>query len=65
MGALTQKERDGLDDLFLSLNSRTNKGYKISLILTNLLQEAKYGLKETYLFKNLLKLSKKKNFLSK
>jgi len=65
MGALTQKERDGLDDVFLSLNPRTNKGYKISLILTNLLQEAKYGLKETSLMKNLLKLTKKKNFLSK
>ena len=77
MSALTKKERDWLEDVFLSIHSHTDKYQKIkevsSLIInnnhtinfSNLLKQAKYGLKETKISHFLLYLSKKKKNLSK
>ena len=58
MSALTKKERDGLEDVFLSIHS-TSKSYlnikdiyslisknRISLSLSNLLKRANFGLKK-------------------
>ncbi len=77
MSALTKKERDGLEDVFLSIHSHNEKYQKIkeisSLIInnnttinfSNLLKRAKYGLKETKLSHYLAYMSKKKKNLSK
>jgi len=77
MGALTKKERDGLEDVFLSIHSNTDKYNKIkeisSLIISHssninfekLLKQAKYGLNETKLSQFLLIFTKKKKKLSK
>jgi len=58
MSALTNNERDGLEDVFLSIHSGTNsyinikdiysslKDNKISISLSNLLKHAKLGLKK-------------------
>jgi len=76
MGALTKKERDALDDVFLSIQS-TNRYEKIknlsaliiskpiSINFKKLVKQAKYGLKETKISHFLLKFSKKKKNLSK
>ncbi|WP_297441331.1 hypothetical protein [Sulfurimonas sp.] len=77
MGALTKKERDGLDDVFLSIHSREEKYQKIKEIsnliinhnskqkLINLYKQAKYGLKETKISYFLEQYYKKKKNLSK
>jgi len=77
MSALTKKEREGLEDVFLSIHSHSDKYQKIknisSLILSknhainfsNLLKQAKIGLKKTKLSHFLVYLSKKKKNLSK
>ena len=77
MSALTKKERDGLEDVFLSIHSHGDKYRKIkeisSLIMnhdssinfSNLLKRAKYRLKETKVSHFLVNLSKKKKNLSK
>jgi hypothetical protein len=77
MSVLTNKERDGLEDVFLSINSSTDKYNKIkelsSLIIlqkptinfSKLLKQAKIGLKETKFSHFLLYLSKKKKHLRK
>jgi len=77
MSALTKNERDGLEDVFLSIHSHTQKYKKLrelSLLIMirkkrinpmNLLKRAKNGLKETKLLFFLYKLSKKKKYLSK
>ncbi len=77
MSTLTKKERDGLEDVFMSIHSNRDKYHKIkeisSLIMdnnhtinfSNLLKQAKYGLKRTKLSNILLYLSKKKKNLSK
>ena len=77
MSALTKNERDGLEDVFLSIHTQQDKYQKIkeisSLILSHetsfnlekLLKQAKHGLKETKLSQFLLKFSKKKKNLSK
>jgi len=76
MGALTQDERDGLDDVFLSIHnaSKLEKIKNIStLIFSNFtsqnitkgLKQAKYGLKETKISHFILNLAKKKKNLSK
>lgn len=77
MGVLTKNERDGLEDVFLSIHKSTDKYKKIkdlsALIMTHkttlnfkkLLKQAKYGLKETKMSQFLLKYSKKKKNLSK
>ena len=77
MGVLTKKEKDGLEDVFLSIHTSTNKYKKIknlSAIFTGIktalnfkkhLKHADYGLKETKFSQYLLKLTKKKKNLSK
>jgi hypothetical protein len=77
MSALTKKERDGLEDVFLSIHSHADKYRKIKeasvfvfynkkrLKITNLFKQAKYGLKETKILHFLATLSKKKKKLSK
>ena len=75
MSALTKNERDGLDEVFLSIHS--NKYQKIkdisALIINhqtrfefkNLFKVATYGLKEKKISTFLIKYAKKKKFLSK
>ncbi len=77
MSALTNKEREALEDVFLSIHSQSDKYKKIkelsSLIMNHnttvnfskLLKRAKYGLKETKISHFLAYLSKKKKNLSK
>lgn len=77
MSALTNKERDGLEDVFLSIHSHSDKYQKIkeisSLIMSknhtvdysNLLKQAKIGLKKTKISHFIVYLSKKKKNLSK
>ena len=77
MSALTNNERDGLEDVFLSIRSNGDKYQRmkeLSSLLTpqegsvnfkNLLKRAKVGLKETKISHFLLYLSKKKKHLSK
>ena len=75
MGALTKNERDGLEDVFLSIQSEKYKKMKYisALIMTHttsinvkkLFKVAKYGLKETKLSTFFLKYTQKKKNLSK
>jgi hypothetical protein len=77
MSALTKNERDGLDDVFLSIHSHDDKfdklRYMSSLLLSNkselgvskLLAQAKERLKETKISYFLAELGKKKKNLSK
>lgn len=77
MSALTKNERDGLDEVFLSIQTHTNKYQKIKNIsalilnhqsgleLKNLFKVATYGLKENKFTTFLTKYTKKKKFLSK
>ena len=77
MSTLTKSERDGLDEVFLSIHTQENKYKKLkdltTILLTTepksyvkkLLNQAKYGLKETKFSQYLLILSKKKKNLSK
>jgi len=77
MGTLTKNERDGLDEVFLAIQTHSEKykqikeisalllSHKSSFNLANLLHQAKHGLKETKLSHFLLKMSKKKKNLSK
>jgi len=77
MGTLTKNERDGLDEVFLAIQTHRDKYKKIkdisALLLshkssfnpTSLLNQAKHGLKETKLSQFLLQMSKKKKNLSK
>ncbi|NPA60341.1 MAG: hypothetical protein GXO30_07790 [Epsilonproteobacteria bacterium] len=68
MGALTQQERDGLEDIFLSL-SRTNKkmliSENISIKTIKVIKMAKIGLKEVKKARFIEFLLKKKKILSK
>jgi len=76
MGALTKNERDGLDDVFLSIHS-VSKYEKLkdlsALIISKpkrlhfkkLVKQAKYELKETKISHFLFKFAKKKKNLSK
>ncbi len=77
MSALTNKERDGLEDVFLSIHSHQEKYQKIkeisSLLMlqkssdnfVSLVKRAKVGLNETKISHLLSYLSKKKKYLSK
>ncbi len=77
MGALTQQERDGLEDVFLSINSNSSSYKKVKelspLIITNristvvakLLKRAKFGLKKTKTSQFVSFFDKKKKYLSK
>jgi len=77
MSALTKKERDGLDDVFLSIHSNNNKYLKMkelsALILSpnlnfsmrTLLKRAKRRLKKSKLSYYFMYSGKKKKNLSK
>jgi len=76
MGTLTPQERDGLNELFLSMQKRDKytkiKDLSVFIIskpvkkeLIKLLKQAKYGLKETKKSYILLNFHKKKKNLSK
>jgi hypothetical protein len=77
MSALTQNERDGLDDVFLSIHTPNDKYRKIKEISTllmsqqssfniaRLLKQAKEGLKETKFSNFIFKFTQKKKNLSK
>ncbi|MCF6309956.1 MAG: hypothetical protein L3J19_05715 [Sulfurimonas sp.] len=77
MSALTNRERDGLEDVFLSIHSNGNKynkvkdlsslitAGKISSALSKLLRRAKIGLKKKKSSKLLSYFDKKKKSLSK
>jgi hypothetical protein len=77
MGTLTKKEREGLDDVFLSISTHKSSYLnfkKISILFSsqqktlnikNLIKEANVGLKETKISSLLASLSKKKKNLSK
>ena len=77
MSALTQNERDGLEDVFRSIHTPSDKYQKIKDIsillmshktgfnLAKLLKQAKKGLKETKLSHFLFKFRQKKKNLSK
>ena len=76
MGALTKKERDGLEDVFMSIHS-VSKYEKLkdlsTLIISKpttsnfkkLVKQAKTGLKETNISHFFLNFAKKKKNLSK
>jgi len=77
MSALTKKERDGLEDVFLSLHLDARKYQKFKelstfimhnnppLFFVKILKWAKYGLKEAKISYFSSKFSKKKKNLSK
>jgi len=77
MGTLTKSERDGLEDVFLSIHSNKIKYNKIkevsslviskdvSIFMSNLLKRAKLGLKDSKLSNFMTILGKKKKNLSK
>ena len=77
MSVLTKNERDGLEDVFLSIHTNSDKYKKIKdlaiLLLSNehtlqlkkLIKVAKYGLKEMKLPLFSTKTAKKKKNLSK
>jgi len=77
MSALTKNERDGLDEVFLSIHSERSKYQKIKEIsalimrhettidFVNLLKRAKSGLKETKISHYFANFAKKKKNLSK
>jgi len=77
MGTLTQNERNGLDDVFMSIHSNRDKLQKLkdistlimlpksSLEISKLFKQAKIGLNETKIASFLSYLSKKKKNLSK
>ena len=77
MSTLTKQERDGLEDVFMSIHSNSDKYKKvkefssiiiasdISYVTSKLLKSAKIGLKKAKYSQILAFLSKKKNSLSK
>lgn len=77
MSTLTKQERDGLEEIFLSIHTNSNKYTKIkdfssllmskniSINATKFLKMAKIGLKESKLSKFLTLFIKKKKNLSK
>jgi len=77
MSTMTKKEREGLEDVFLSIHTNKDKYIKLkqlsSLIMTqtttinllNLLKEAKQGVKERKISQFLLNSTQKKKNLSK
>ena len=68
MGTLTKSERDGLEDVFLSMHSNGAKFHiskDISLSMSSLLKRAKLGLQEGKISRFITILSKKKKYLSK
>jgi hypothetical protein len=65
MSVLSSKEREALDDVFLSIHVNKSKYSILKKVIINLLKSAKHGLKETKAFIFLNNLIKKKKNLSK
>jgi hypothetical protein len=77
MSALTKNERDGLEDVFLSIHSHSDKYQRMKelssfiihhnppIFFVKLLKQAKDGLKEAKISHFLAKIGKKKKNLSK
>ncbi len=77
MNALSQNEREGLEDVFSSIHANTKRyeklkelsslvmGYTTSIDMKKLLKYAKRGVKEGKISHYLLNFSKKKKNLSK
>ncbi|MFA6197367.1 MAG: hypothetical protein WC656_12085 [Sulfurimonas sp.] len=77
MGALTKQERDGLDEVFLSIHSHSDKYHNIKNIpyfimskgsafsVSSFFKHAKHGLKATNISHFMAFLTKKKKCLSK
>ncbi|MDD5399805.1 MAG: hypothetical protein PHQ93_01280 [Sulfurimonas sp.] len=77
MSALTQQERDALEDVFLSIHTENNRYKKIkelsslitttdiSIVLSKLLKRAKFGLRKRKTAPFFSFFDKKKKFLSK
>ncbi|QSZ42490.1 hypothetical protein GJV85_10335 [Sulfurimonas aquatica] len=77
MSVLTKNERDGLEEVFLSINSHRSRYQKLkeisSLIMkqqssidfNKLLKQAKHGIKEAKKSNFILNITKKKKNLSK
>ena len=77
MSALTKNERDGLEDVFLSIHSHADKYHRVKelssfiihhnppIFFIKLLKQAKDGLKETKISRFVAKYAKKKKNLSK
>jgi len=77
MSALTKRERDGLEDVFLSIHSNNSRYKKvkdlssiimdsdISTVLSKLLKHTKIGLKRSKSSKLMMFFTKKKKSLSK
>ncbi|MDA7817834.1 hypothetical protein N9A28_06555 [Sulfurimonas sp.] len=77
MSTLTKQERDGLDDVFLSIQSNHSRYKKIkelssfiiaseiSTVVSKLLKHAKFGLKKAKTSQFMANISKKKKSLSK
>lgn len=73
MSALTQNERDGLEDIFCSIHTPNDKykkikeistlimSYETNLNIKKLLKQAKDGIKEAKLSQYILKLTKRRN----
>lgn len=77
VNALTKQERDGLEDIFLSIQTNSNKYVKIKEISSYLISKnissntikflkmAKIGLNESKILQFIKVFTKKKKFLSK
>jgi hypothetical protein len=77
MSTLTQQERDGLEDVFLSIHANKNRykrikelsplviTHQISIIVAKLLKRANFGLKKSKNYHFLAYFHKKKKSLSK
>ncbi|MDQ7044856.1 MAG: hypothetical protein Q9M32_02960 [Sulfurimonas sp.] len=66
MSALSKAERDGLDDVFLSIHTNHDKFLKFKdFSFIDMIKLAKYGTKETRLTHFMKLFSKKKKNLSK
>ncbi len=67
MSTLSQSEREGLEDVFLSIHSNQSNFEKIKAYYypQNLLKQAKYGLKSTNISTITAYFNQKKNSLSK
>lgn len=73
MSTLTKQERDGLEDVFLSIHTNKQVGglssfviaNQISIVLSKLLKQAKIGLKKRKKVQFLSYFTGKKNYLSK
>jgi len=68
MGALTSKERQALEDIFLSINTTNSHKNNIKhtiVFLNKSFKQAKIGAKKTKFYKFMFIFFKKKNNLSK